>query len=571
MTPSRADKRASYIATPSKSEASGTVPSSPAPAPAANTSSTLGYGATLARRFSSFMSRSPSQPLDAEARERKKQSRMSTGGMLLTDNEQKKQQRRGSALIPLSGVEEADNGEDVDAYDYDETEENLATHDEDVPLGNATTVRRSGTLGDMPTGRAANKHMRETSMGAASVGRAAGLSMSPKSTAGANGGRRPSTGMTMSTSAPLNMFTAPGRAGDANAANRQEGQVSPLQSVSPSNSGAGWMGPATPGQAEVLPTLNPRRRFGGGNGGSTSPGGANAQQQNGSAPTSEASSSKPIFLKGLFSVQTTSTKPRTVIHASLVKVLDRIGVQYREIRGGYECVHLPSLDFSGSDSMGRGNARIPLEMIAAAAAAAEAEAAEQSPTSEENARQPKRKPSRLSFVSGRGKDKAAGSSRRDGSVADSIGAGGTVRSRTPSLTSSAAFANAGENASSPPLPPKTSSKPSLLTMSPRQRADSMGANSMLGPSGSRDSNLMLDTSTLSPNPNDPTLLSPGGTMAGAKTMNASQATELAVRFEIFVVKVPLLLGVNGLQFRRVGGNPWQYQMLAKRILQELKL
>ena len=54
-------------------------------------------------------------------------------------------------------------------------------------------------------------------------------------------------------------------------------------------------------------------------------------------------------------------------------------------------------------------------------------------------------------------------------------------------------------------------------------------------------------------------------------MNAAQATELAVRFEIFVVKVPLLLGVNGLQFRRVGGNPWQYQMLAKRILQELKL
>ncbi len=106
------------------------------------------------------------------------------------------------------------------------------------------------------------------------------------------------------------------------------------------------MGPSNPGQAEVLPALTTRRRFG-----AMSPGGSNG------APASE-NGSKPIFLKGLFSVQTTSTKPRTVIHASLVKVLDRIGVQYREIRGGYECVHLPSLDFSGSDSMGRGNARI---------------------------------------------------------------------------------------------------------------------------------------------------------------------------------------------------------------------
>ncbi|SPO32067.1 related to serine/threonine-specific protein kinase KIN1 [Ustilago trichophora] len=569
MSPARADKRASHIHTPTKSEA-GTATSSPAPA-AANTSSTLGYGATLARRFSSFMSRSPSQPLDAEARERKKQSRMSTGGMLLSGTPQS--QRRGSAHMALSGVEEADHGADVDAYDYDEAEEHLTTHDEDVPLGNGTSVRRSGTLGDMPTSRANARNVREASMGAASVGRAAGLSMSPKSS-GANAGRRPSTGMTMSTSAPLNMFGAPG---EADAAGRQGGQTSPSQQISPSNSGNGWMGPSTPGQAEVLPALTSRRRFGGG---ASSPGGS-ATQQNG-APASEGSS-KPIFLKGLFSVQTTSTKPRTVIHASLVKVLDRIGVQYREIRGGYECVHLPSLDFSGSDSMGRGNARIPLEMMAAAAAT-EAEAAERSPTSEDNSRQPKRKPSRLSFVSGRSKDK-----RKEGSVADSIGntaaASGTVRSRTPSLTSSAAFMNAesatvrgGEPSSSPTLPPKTPSKPSLLTMSPRQRADSMGATSMLHPSGSRDSNLMLDTSATATaggvGAGDQSIMSPimggGGTVA-AKTMNAAQATELAVRFEIFVVKVPLLLGVNGLQFRRVGGNPWQYQMLAKRILQELKL
>ena len=479
--------------------------------------------------------------------------------------------------MPLSGVEEADNGTHGDAYDYDEAEEHIATHDEDVALGNGTSVRRSGTLGDMPISRNNARNTRQASMGTASVGRAVGLSMSPKSTAAAKSGRRPSTGMSLSTSAPLNnMFNA-----DA-AGRHQDHQVSPSQQISPSNSGgAGWMGPTTPGQAEVLPALTAtRRRFGGG---AASPGGAGSQQNGASA---SEGGSKPIFLKGLFSVQTTSTKPRTVIHASLVKVLDRIGVQYREIRGGYECVHLPSLDFSGTDSLGRGNARIPLEMMAAAAAA-DAEAAERSPEMEDGGRQPKRKPSRLSFVSGKSKDKDR-ASRREGSVAD--GVGGTVRSRTPSLTSSAAFTNAenaagkaGDASSSPTLPPKTPSKRSLLAMSPRQQADSMGATSMLAPSGSRDSNLMLDTSVSGGTgpaaaaagdtsfPMSPVMMAAGTGAIAAKTMNAAQATELAVRFEIFVVKVPLLLGVNGLQFRRVGGNPWQYQMLAKRILQELKL
>lgn len=37
-----------------------------------------------------------------------------------------------------------------------------------------------------------------------------------------------------------------------------------------------------------------------------------------------------------------------------------------------------------------------------------------------------------------------------------------------------------------------------------------------------------------------------------------------------LVQVPWL-PLHGVQFRRVGGNAWQYQMLAKRILAELKL
>lgn len=74
-------------------------------------------------------------------------------------------------------------------------------------------------------------------------------------------------------------------------------------------------------------------------------------------------------------------------------------------------------------------------------------------------------------------------------------------------------------------------------------------------------------------------------------------SDMVVRFEVMVIKVRSLpfvatvqtkeladtrclclllkqvpwLPLHGVQFRRVGGNAWQYSMLAKRILTELKL
>lgn len=53
---------------------------------------------------------------------------------------------------------------------------------------------------------------------------------------------------------------------------------------------------------------------------------------------------KPVFLKGLFSVSTTSTKPLTVIQDDLIRVLDQLGVEWSEIKGGFRCRHAPSID-----------------------------------------------------------------------------------------------------------------------------------------------------------------------------------------------------------------------------------
>lgn len=53
---------------------------------------------------------------------------------------------------------------------------------------------------------------------------------------------------------------------------------------------------------------------------------------------------KPVYLKGLFSVATTSTKPPTEIRTDIIRVLKQLGVSYKEIRGGFSCVHRPSID-----------------------------------------------------------------------------------------------------------------------------------------------------------------------------------------------------------------------------------
>ncbi len=57
---------------------------------------------------------------------------------------------------------------------------------------------------------------------------------------------------------------------------------------------------------------------------------------------------KPVFLKGLFSVSTTSTKSVPAIRADVKRVLKQLGVEYREIRGGFDCRHSPSIDLKNA-------------------------------------------------------------------------------------------------------------------------------------------------------------------------------------------------------------------------------
>lgn len=55
---------------------------------------------------------------------------------------------------------------------------------------------------------------------------------------------------------------------------------------------------------------------------------------------------KPVYLKGLFSVSTTSGKSVPSIRAEVRRVLRQLNVDYTEIRGGFSCRHTPSIDLN---------------------------------------------------------------------------------------------------------------------------------------------------------------------------------------------------------------------------------
>lgn len=55
---------------------------------------------------------------------------------------------------------------------------------------------------------------------------------------------------------------------------------------------------------------------------------------------------KPVFLKGLFSVSTTSGKSVPAIRADIKRVLKQLNVDYTEIKGGFSCRHAPSIDLN---------------------------------------------------------------------------------------------------------------------------------------------------------------------------------------------------------------------------------
>ncbi|GMF62466.1 unnamed protein product [[Candida] boidinii] len=62
---------------------------------------------------------------------------------------------------------------------------------------------------------------------------------------------------------------------------------------------------------------------------------------------------KTLFLKGFFSVQTTSTKPLPIIRYDIMYVLPLLGVKFTEVKGGFVCIHYPSVISTNTGNDGK--------------------------------------------------------------------------------------------------------------------------------------------------------------------------------------------------------------------------
>lgn len=208
---------------------------------------------------------------------------------------------------------------------------------------------------------------------------------------------------------------------------------------------------------------------------------------------------KPVYLKGLFSVSTTSNRPLTVIRADIIRVLKQLGVQYHEIKGGFSCKHSPSIDLSNEKKAG----------------------GESMPTS----------PAQGTTGSGTGH-------RRKISFGGFMG-GDRDREEfraqhTPQTPRSISKSKAAPDHSYPESEDSDESEgqeiPPIQPRPARQRA-------------------------------------PGETSTHVRDDTGSN---MALKFEILVVKVPLL-SLHGIQFKKVDGGTWQYKNMAQTILGELRL
>lgn len=209
------------------------------------------------------------------------------------------------------------------------------------------------------------------------------------------------------------------------------------------------------------------------------------------AGTNSPSNMKPVYLKGLFSVSTTSSKPLKVIQSDIVRVLRFLGVDYREIKGGFSCRHSPSIKAPTDEAAPSG--AVPL-----------------SPPPPEQ--QHKR---RISF----------NAFRRDASRDDFRSQHSTPRNANTKATRDPSYTNSDEDEGSDDDPPA---------------------------SGPRTSNKHRP---------------PGET---STHVQSDLGENMALRFEILIVKVPLL-SLHGIQFKKVDGGTWQYKNMAQTILNELRL
>jgi serine/threonine protein kinase KIN1/2 len=240
-----------------------------------------------------------------------------------------------------------------------------------------------------------------------------------------------------------------------------------------------------------------------------------------------------------FSVATTSTKAPAVLKADIRRVLDRMQVQYRETKTGFDCIHLPSIDISSlQDPQGTPTPSPRKHRKQGSAGSGD---------SGGTTRRIVRKASKLSFGMGRkdkdrtGEASVNGSTHKEKEKEKDLpgrpsGSGGGPASFGPTQSSgSSSFFNVSMN-----------------TATPTPHADDVSATLQLQPDESpRRSNSPARSKNLPPIPRDfggaggasaatpQQQLAPTGEVNDREAFESVGQSTLSVRFEINIVKVLL--------------------------------
>lgn len=271
---------------------------------------------------------------------------------------------------------------------------------------------------------------------------------------------------------------------------------------------------------------------------------AEAEEAEGGQPFTRPNPSqetmKPVYLKGLFSVSTTSNKPLTFIRADIIRVLQQLGVEYREIKGGFSCRHLPSIDLN--------------KVV----------------DDPEGAQKEKERESRIrQSFSHRRKISFAGI-REKGEEKDELRAPLTPKTPSRRLQTEASNYTTDEDAAS------DSDRDRALHSWKTRRYSSQAPRSSDTPGSSTPVPLSPRPMAIDPMTQQAPKPTEGPSYAarpaGETTTHVQSdlGQSMILRFEILVVKVPLL-SLHGLQFKKVDGGTWQYKKMAEEILSLLKL
>ncbi|CCK71268.1 serine/threonine protein kinase KIN2 KNAG_0G02110 [Huiozyma naganishii CBS 8797] len=220
---------------------------------------------------------------------------------------------------------------------------------------------------------------------------------------------------------------------------------------------------------------------------------------------------RSLFLKGFFSVQTTSSKPLPIVRYKIITTLRRMHIEFKEVKGGFICVQRqPNINLSNVESISENNSN---------------------------------RTSSSQYLK-------ADNQRRNLSRHSSIRRQQSLKQGYPGIPNTPhSFAHHERNISLLASPLNENAHSSgLQDLSTASIEEFTSPDDILTTSKAQEMN-EIDTNT--------------------ETGDASRE-KTPIKFEIHIVKVRIV-GLAGVHFKKVSGNTWLYKELASHILKELNL